>query len=89
MTPETLARAREVLGFTAEQEAELRETAEKLAASVTQDFAPGQQQAVAAVAPKTASAPAAAAPSVAAKSTAPHHARLSFWRRMGRMFGGK
>ena len=89
VVPETLARAREVLGFTEEQEAELRETAEKLAASVTQDLAPGKPKPVPSPAAKTASAPAAAAPSVAAKSAVPHHARLSLWRRLGRMFGGK
>jgi len=89
VVPETLARAREVLGFTEEQEAELRETAEKLAASVTQDLEPGKPKPVPSPAAKTASAPAAAAPSVAAKSAVPHHARLSLWRRLGRMFGGK
>ncbi len=41
VSPTTLARAREALGLTAEQEAELRETGEKLATAVTQDFAAG------------------------------------------------
>jgi HD-like signal output (HDOD) protein len=89
VAPETLARAREVLGFTDEQEAELRETAEKLAASVTQDFAPGKPKPVHSAASKTASARAAAAPAVAAKPTAPHHARLSLWRRLRLMFRDK
>ncbi len=89
VAPETLARAREVLGFTDEQEAELRETAQKLSASVTQDFAPGKPKPVPSAASKTASAPVAAAPAVAAKPTPPHQARLPLWRRLGRVFGGK
>jgi HD-like signal output (HDOD) protein len=89
VAPETLARAREALGFTDEQEAELRETAEKLAASVTKDFTLGEQNPVPSAASKTASAPAAAAPAAAAKPTAAHQARLSLWRRLGRIFARK
>jgi putative nucleotidyltransferase with HDIG domain len=89
VSPATLARAREALGLTAEQEAELRETGEKLATAVTQDFASAQPQPVPAAATKTASAPAAAAPPVPAKSVAPRDARLSLWRRLGRMLWGK
>jgi hypothetical protein len=90
VAPETLARAREVLGFTDEQEAELRETAQKLAASVTKDFTLGEQKPPPTAASKTVPPP-AAVPSAAAlaKPTAPHQARLSFWRRMARLFGGK
>jgi hypothetical protein len=86
-----LARAREVLGFTDEQEAELRETAQKLAASVTKDFTLGEQKPAPSAATKTAPTPAAAAPSVAthAKPVAPHQARLSLWRRLHRMLRGK
>ena len=91
VAPETLARARELLRLTDEQEAELRETAEKLAASVTQDLAPGEQKPPPTAASKTAPPTPAAAPpaSAHAKPTAPHQARLSFWRRLGRVFGGK
>jgi len=91
VAPETLARAREVLGFTEEQEAELRETAQKLAASVTKDFTLGEQKPPPTAASNTAPpAPAAAPPDSAhAKPTAPHQARLSLWRRLGRIFGGK
>ncbi len=89
VAPETLARAREVLGFTDEQEAELRETAKKLAASVTKDFTLGEQKPVPSAAPKTASTAPPAAPAAAAKSHASHQARLSLWRRLGRVFGGK
>jgi putative nucleotidyltransferase with HDIG domain len=91
VAPETLARAREVLGFTDEQEAELRETAQKLAASVTKDFTLGEQKPAPAAASKTAPPAAAAVPpaSAHAKPTAPHQARLSLWRRLGRAFRGK
>ena len=84
--PETVARARELLGFTAEQEAELRETAEKLADAVAQDLGAGQPKPVPAVSTKTTSAPAT---SVAAKFVATNHARLSLWRRLSRMLGGR
>jgi len=91
VAPETLARAREVLGFTEEQEAELRETAQKLAASVTKDFTLGEQKPATSAASKTAAPPPGAVPPAAAlaKPAAPHQARLSLWRRIGRLFGGK
>ena len=86
VAPETLARAREVLGFTEEQEAELRETAKKLAASVTEDFTLGEQKPAAPAATKSvATAPAATPPPAAqAKHATPHQARLPFWRRLAR-----
>ena len=86
--PETLARAREALGLTEQQEAELYETAEKLAVSVVENLAPAGQK----PAPgKTAPEPATAAPSAATnpKSSAPHQAKRSLWQRMWRFLGGK
>jgi putative nucleotidyltransferase with HDIG domain len=86
VAPATLARAREVLGFTDVQDAELRETAQRLATSVADDFTLGEQKPIPPAATKTASTAAPAPPSAAAKPTAPHQARISFWRRLGRIF---
>ena len=91
VSPETLARAREVLGFSEEQETELRETAEKLAASVVEEMAPTEQKPQTLTASKTASPAAApAVPAAAqAKSSVQRHAKRSLWQRMWRVLGGK
>jgi hypothetical protein len=86
VAPENLARAREVLGFTDEQEAELRETAKILAASVAKDFTLGEQEPPPAPATQTAASAAAAKPPAAARPAAPQQARLSLWRRLRRWF---
>jgi len=88
VSPETLARALEALGFTDAQEAELRETAEKLAASVIQDLS-SEQKPAAPAGSKTESTAAAPASAASPKSTAPHQARRSFWQRLRRVFGGR
>jgi HD-like signal output (HDOD) protein len=91
VSPETLARARQALGFSDGQEAELRETAEKLAASVMEDLAPAEQKPAPPPASKAASPPVVAAPSVTAgaKSSVSHQAKRSLWHRLRLIFGGK
>jgi putative nucleotidyltransferase with HDIG domain len=89
VSPENLARAREVLGFTDQQETELRETAKILAASVAKDFTLGEQKPLPSPATPTASSAAVATQPAAARPAAFHQARLSLWQRLRRSFRRK
>jgi putative nucleotidyltransferase with HDIG domain len=90
--PEVLARAREVLHITEEDEAELRESGQKIVEAVSQSAGdhkkpaerePAKEKKSASPSPKPASA--ASAPAPASKV----QARLSFWQRLRRSWGGK
>jgi len=88
VAPEILARAREVLNLTDEQEAELRETGKKLAAAVAQSMVPEAKKPAPAASARATSATASASAPAHGKAVAPQQARLSFWQRLRRWFGG-
>lgn len=90
--PEVLARAREVLQLTEEEGAELRESGQKLAEAVSKNMAEDKRAAEREpVKEKKAGSP-SAKPATNASAPAPVskvQARLSFWQRLRRSWGGK
>jgi putative nucleotidyltransferase with HDIG domain len=87
VSPTTLAAAREALGFTDEQYAELCETGQKLALAVAGEFAPAEKRPEPPPPRKTAAPN--PEPPPAAKPVARQQARISLWSRLRRAFGGK